>query len=84
MHYRRQRATGNKVVIKFEGVPQIAAAVAAGEAEIGVQRFTELGGTGVGGVACRLRQAHRRRNREMGQCDPGSKHQVLAILPRNL
>ena len=48
-------------------------------------RLAELGGTVACGFARRLRQAHRRRNREMGQGDPGRQHQAgvtrLADIP---
>ena len=38
-------------------------------------RLADLGGTVLAGLARRLRQAHRRRNREVGQGDPGGQHQ---------
>ena len=38
-------------------------------------RLADLGGDGASGLARRLRQAHRRRNREVGQGDPGRQHQ---------
>ena len=38
-------------------------------------RLADLGGTVLAAPAGRLRQAHRRRNREVGQGDPGGKHQ---------
>ena len=38
-------------------------------------RLADLGGTALVRLACRLRQAHRRRNREVGQGDPGRQHQ---------
>ena len=39
-------------------------------------RLADLGGTVLARLARRLRQAHRRRNREVGQGDPGSQHQA--------
>ena len=38
-------------------------------------RLAEVGGTVLAGIASRIQQAHRRRNRKMGQGDPGSQHQ---------
>ena len=38
-------------------------------------RLADLGGTRARRLARRLRQAHRRRNREVGQGDPGGQHQ---------
>ena len=38
-------------------------------------RLADLGGTVLRRLARRLRQAHRRRNREVGQGDPGGQHQ---------
>ena len=38
-----------------------------------------LGRHGASGLARRLRQAHRRRNREVGQGDPGGQHQAGVI-----
>ena len=45
-------------------------------------RLADLGGTVLRGLARRLRQAHRRRNREVGQGDPGGQHQAGVIRPR--
>ena len=42
-------------------------------------RLADLGGTVLAGLARRLRQAHRRRNREVGQGDPGGQHQAGVI-----
>ena len=42
-------------------------------------RLADLGGTVTCGLARRLRQAHRRRNREMGQGDPGRQHQAGVV-----
>ena len=39
-------------------------------------RLADLGGTALAGFARRFRQAHRRRNREVGQGDPGGQHQA--------
>ena len=46
-------------------------------------RLADLGGAVLAGLARRVRQAHRRRNREMGQGDPGGQHQggVTVALP---
>ena len=44
-------------------------------------RFADLGGDGASGLAGRFRQAHPRRNREMGQGDPGRQHQGGVISP---
>ena len=46
-------------------------------------RLADLGGVRCLRLARRLRQAHRRRNREVGQGDPGGQHQagVSARLP---
>ena len=38
-------------------------------------RFADLGGIADRGLACRFRQADRRRNREVGQGDPGGQYQ---------
>ena len=38
-------------------------------------RLADLGGTVLAGLACRFRQAHRRRNREVGQGDQVRRHQ---------
>ena len=42
-------------------------------------RLADLGGTALRWLARRLRQAHRRRNREVGQGDPGGEHQAGLI-----
>ena len=42
-------------------------------------RLADLGGTCRSGLARRLRQAHRRRNREVGQGDPRGQHQAAVI-----
>ena len=39
-------------------------------------RLADLGGTVLARLARRFRQAHRRRNREVGQGDPGGQHQA--------
>src|SRR5262245_42831316 len=39
-------------------------------------RLADVGGTVLAGFACRFRHVHRRRNREMGQGDPGGQHQA--------
>ena len=39
-------------------------------------RLADLGGTCPAADARRLRQVHRRRNREVGQGDPGGRHQA--------
>ena len=38
-------------------------------------RLVDLGGDVLCALACRLRQVHRRRHREVGQGDPGGRHQ---------
>ena len=51
-------------------------AINAGLADAKVQaRFADLGGTALPVLAGRVRQAPRRRHREMGQGDPGRAHQ---------
>ena len=47
-------------------------------------RLADLGGTVLARLARRLRQAHRRRNREMGQGDPGRQHQAGVTEPCGL
>ena len=49
-------------------------------------RLADLGGTALAGLARRLRQAHRRRNREVGQGDPGGQHQagVIRAVPADI
>ena len=44
-------------------------------------RLADLGGTRASGLARRLRQAYRRRNREVGQGDPGGQHQGRVVRP---
>ena len=45
-------------------------------------RLADLGGTVLARLARRFRQAHRRRNREVGQGDPGGQHQAGVTAPR--